>query len=80
MSEHPIGTAKPCCMFLELASIASGPPLEDAEEDERTSEEEGEEEEDAAAASEEPQMLRPWGCLGFGHMMSSTCLPLALDT
>ena len=54
MSEHPIGTAKPCCMFLELASIASGRPLEDAEEDERTAEEE-----DAAAAAEEPQMLRP---------------------
>ena len=40
--------------FLELASIASGRPLEDAEEDERTAEEE-----DAAAAAEEPQMLRP---------------------
>ena len=55
MSEHPIGTAIPCCMFLELASIASGPPLEDAKEDERTAEEK----EDAAAAAEEPQMLRP---------------------
>ena len=43
-------------MFLELASIASGRPLEDAEEDERIAEEE---EEDAAAATEEPQMLRP---------------------
>ena len=53
MSEHPIGTAKPCCMFLGLASIASGRPLEDAEEDERTAEE------DAAAAAKEPQMLRP---------------------
>ena len=54
MSEHPIGTAKPCCMFLGLASIASGRPLEDAEEDERIAEEE-----DAAAAAKGPQMLRP---------------------
>ena len=52
MSDHPIGTAKPCCMLLELASIASGPPLEDAEEDERTAEEK-----DAAAAAEEPQII-----------------------
>ena len=41
-------------MFLGLASIASGRPLEDAEEDERIAEEE-----DAAAAAKGPQMLRP---------------------
>ena len=41
-------------MILQLAGIASGPPLKDAREDERIAEEE-----DAAAAAEEPQMLRP---------------------
>ena len=54
MSEHPVGTAKPSCVFLELASIASGRPLEDAEEDERIAEEE-----DVVAVTVEPQMLRP---------------------
>ena len=54
MSEHPIGTAKPCCVFLELAGIASGRPLEDAKEDERIAEEEG-----VVAVAVEPQMLRP---------------------
>ena len=49
MSEYLIDTAKPCCVFLGLASIASGRPLEDAEEDERIAEEE----EDAAAAAVE---------------------------
>ena len=48
MSDHPIGTAEPCCMFLELASIALGPPYEDAEEDARSAEGE-----DAAVAAEE---------------------------
>ena len=38
---------KPCCMPVELASVSSGPPLEDAEEDERTAEE------DAGAAAKE---------------------------
>ena len=38
VSEHPNGTARPCCMFLELAGIASGRLLEDVE-DERIAEE-----------------------------------------
>ena len=48
VSDHPIGAARPCSTFLELAIIASGPPLEDAEEDARIAEGE-----DAAAAEED---------------------------
>ena len=63
MSEHLIGIAKPCCVLLGLASIASGRPLEDAEEEERIPEEEEEEEEqeeeEDAAAVTGPQMFRP---------------------
>ena len=65
MSEHPIGTAKPCCMFLELASIASGPLLEDAKEDERIAEEE----DSAAAAEEDARTSRVLRLLDVGQSM-----------
>ena len=65
MLDHPIGTAKPCCTFPELASIASGPPLEDSEEDERIAEEE----DVAAAAAADARTSRALGLLDVGQSM-----------